>query len=184
MNKNFPLRLLYIRQQNGATVIRHIDCDILRTFSNADCFVKEIDLTPLLDLEESGQTKRLGDLQQQIIRDIKVFNPHYALGYNFTGIMPSGNCHVLERLNIPYIGLFYDNPLYFEESIQLCQNKELIYIFGIDKALFHPLRQRGFRNLHYFPIATSFHLKKPILQKGPLRIIQSYLLAVLNRTFV
>ena len=117
------LRILYIRQKNGAPIIEKIDDDILCALRQTNCTVAELDLSPLLTIQERGDTALLSTLQDKIIGSILGFTPHVAAGYNFTGIMPSGNGHVLEKLGIPYAGLLFDNPLYFDEQVERCKNK-------------------------------------------------------------
>ncbi len=153
------LRLLYIRQRNGAPIISAIDSDIINALENKMCRLKILGLTDLIRLQDENKWDKIKILQQKYINEIKQFMPDFAIGYNTTGIMQSGKDHVLEKLKIPYVGLFFDNPFYFKSDLDLCRNKEHIHIFGIDPYFFPMLNEIGFQNTHYFPIATALHHK-------------------------
>ncbi len=153
------LRLLYIRQRNGAPIIRDIDSDIINAFGKKMCRLNILDLTDLVRLQDEKKWGEIESLQQKYINEIKEFKPDFAIGYNTTGIMQSGKDHLLEKLKIPYVGLFFDNPFYFQPDLDLCCNKDRIHIFGIDPYFFPMLNKIGFQNTHYFPIATSLHHK-------------------------
>jgi hypothetical protein len=159
--KKLP-RLLLFRNDHSAPIINNISTDIYSALINLGVDVLQIDLAPLHQASLQEDFKKLSTIRTTILNKIKVFQPDQALGYNAFGIFPSGDSHLLEKLGIPYNGLFFDNPFYSKTIINNCPNKDMVRIFTLDQILIPLLKEAGFKNTHYFPIATSaqrFHAK-------------------------
>lgn len=175
------IKILYIHDRSGNQVICHIDQALRDALAAQGCEIVAFGLDPLREAQERGENALLGALQNEFQRLVKSFAPHFAMGYNFTGVIPSADgAHVLERLGVPYFGMFYDNPLYFEDCVRHCRDKDMVCVFGIDPEFFAPLRELGFKHLRYLPIGTAAtppaqpgKLSTPLLFVGGVKPVES-----------
>lgn len=154
--KKLP-RIIFFRNDSAAPVIGSINRNISAALRHARCPVFDIDISPMVSASRRKDWESLKEIQQNVMDQIAHFCPDAALGYNTAGIFPNGDSHILEKKNIPYYGLFFDNPFYFMNILKTCKNKSLTKILTLDKHFIDPLKQDGFSETYYFPIATSMH---------------------------
>ncbi|MCM8529345.1 MAG: DUF3880 domain-containing protein, partial [Lentisphaeraceae bacterium] len=154
--KKFP-RIILFRNDAYAPVIGAINKNISAALKHAGCPVLDIDINPMVVASAEKDWNRLKNIQLQTMDLIDHFSPDAALGYNDDGIFPNGESHILEKKGIPYYGLFFDNPFFFSKSLDSCKDKSLTRILTLDKYFIEPLKQNGFSETYYFPIATSMH---------------------------
>ena len=148
-------RILFFRNDKAAPIIKSINQNISAALKHAGCPLLEINLIPMINASKEKDWQKLTIIQQDLRDQIDHFNPDQALGYNDTGIFPNGDSHMLEQMSIPFNGLFFDNPFYFMHNLKFCKNKQLVRIFTLDEYYIPPLKEGGFINTHYMPIATS-----------------------------
>ena len=154
--KKLP-RIVFFRNDGSAPIIEALNKNISAALKHSDCPVLDIDIGPMVKASKEKNWQGLKEIQQKTMDQIDHFGPDQALGYNDVGIFPNGDSHVLEKRNIPYNGLFFDNPFYFMHNLKHCKNKEMVRLFTLDENFVAPLKEGGFINTHYFPIATSMH---------------------------
>ncbi|NQZ57584.1 MAG: glycosyltransferase [Lentisphaeraceae bacterium] len=147
-------RILMFYDSKAAPIIREINKDIIAALENIACPILTFDTSLLSE----GSLRDAGEVQQELLAQISLFKPTEALGYNASGILLSGESHLLEKLGIHYTALFFDNPFYSYKSLSHCQNRDLVRILTLDRYYVEPLKKSGFANTHYFPIASSAHL--------------------------
>lgn len=154
--KSLP-RILFFRNDKSAPIIASINQNISAALKHANCPILEVDLTEMVNASSQNDWTKLKSIQQNLRDQIDHFQAEHALGYNATGIFPNGDSHMLEQIGIPYTGLFFDNPFYFMDSLKFCKNKAMLNILTLDEFYINPLKEGGFSNTHYLPIATSLH---------------------------
>ena len=154
--KSLP-RILFFRNDKTAPIISAINRNISAALKNTACPLLEIDIIPMIKASKAKDWEKVISIQRELRDRIDHFKPDQALGYNDTGIFQVGDSHMLEQMGIPYNGLFFDNPLYFMHNLKHCQNKDLIRIFTLDEFFIAPLKEGGFHETYYMPIATSIH---------------------------
>ncbi|MCM8533210.1 MAG: glycosyltransferase, partial [Lentisphaeraceae bacterium] len=148
-------RIVHFQRCLSAPIIKEISHDISAALRSLNVDVLDIDLSNLQSALETNQQHIADELKADILKKINAFKPDQAIGYNNFGILPSGDSHLLEKMGIPYNGLFFDNPFYCEALLTNCKNKDLVKIFTLDQDLIGLLKSAGFKNTYYFPIATS-----------------------------
>ena len=156
-------RLIHFRYDYSAPIIKHISQDISNALGNLGIDSLDIDLSELHQANHLKNDSAIAEARKSIMKKIKQFKPDQAVGYNAFGIFPSGESHLLEKLDIPYNGLFFDNPFYSKSILKNTPNKEMVRIFTLDRELIPLLKSCGFNSSHYLPIATSaqrFSMKK------------------------
>ena len=154
--KKLP-RIVLFRNDPAAPVISAINKNISAALKHAGCPVLDIDINPMVIASAEKDWNRLKAVQIKTMGSIDHFSPDVALGYNDVGIFPNGDSHILEKRGIPYYGLFFDNPFFFMDSLNSCKDKSMTRILTLDKYFIEPLKQDGFSETYYFPIATSMH---------------------------
>ena len=148
-------RIVHFQRYISAPIIKEISNDISAALRSLSVDVLDIDLSNLQSALDTNQGHIADEIKADILKKINAFKPDQAIGYNNFGILPSGDSHLLEKMGIPYNGLFFDNPFYCESLLTHCRNKDLVKIFTLDKDLLSLLKSAGFKNSYYFPIATS-----------------------------
>lgn len=107
------------------------------------------------------------DFVRQLLEEIISFKPDALLTLNHLGIDREGVlADLLDRLELPFISWFLDNPhliLYSYTGL----NSPFLHIFTWDKDNIPSLKARGFSNVYYLPLGTDserFHPKNKIYQ--------------------
>ena len=154
--KKIP-RIIFFRNDSAAPIIKQLNRNISAALKHAGCPVFDASIDSMVKASQEKDWKLLKEIQQNLMDGIHHFKPDQAVGYNDVGIFPNGDGHILEKMNIPFNGLFFDNPFYFWNNLKFCKRKELVRIFTLDRYFVEPLRQGGFNDTYYFPIATSMH---------------------------
>lgn len=115
------------------------------------------------------------DEKIQFVRDVKEqlleFKPHFALGYDSAIIFPlppsdpdSQKGHFFEALAIPYVSLFYDNPLFnvYVNDIQPYLHSRFFTIFIWDKFYKSEFERRFEVKTFYLPLAANPDIFRPL----------------------
>lgn len=102
-----------------------------------------------------------------IRRELQHFDPHFAVGYNasvFIALHPEGRArHFFEDLGIPYVSLFYDNPMLpqYQKAIYT-PDSPLYIIFIWDRHYQRLFQEKHRRDAHYLPLAANTDIFKPL----------------------
>lgn len=106
-----------------------------------------------------------GQLGTEFIRTVKEFAPDLAVFYGTQGIINIDGYapHLFESLGIPFMSLFYDNPLlYFQELdkslFASLLSSENYSVSVSDRIYIDRLRAIGFRRICFLPLATEEEL--------------------------
>lgn len=103
------------------------------------------------------------ELAKVMYKAVKDFRPHFAVFYATLGcvsLATDNNNHLLEKMGIPYVSLFYDNPfIYFQHLdsgiLESMKNSSIYMAFSSDTFYLDALKKFGFSNLGYLPLATD-----------------------------
>ncbi|WP_462325511.1 CgeB family protein [Desulfoplanes sp.] len=94
---------------------------------------------------------------EEILQAVVSFHPDFILTINHLGVDREGVLTgLLEKMDIPLASWFVDNPhliLYRYQDL----SSPLTTIFTWDADNLPTLERRGFRNVHYLPLATDVH---------------------------
>lgn len=141
--------------------------DIASAFEKLGHTVFPIDLRTFEQLETNEQKLQFF---LDIREELRHFEPHFAVGYNasvFISLRPDQrSCHFFESLNIPYISLFFDNPMLpqYQRAIYT-PNSPLYVIFIWDRYYAELFSQKYRRAAHYLPLAANTDIFRPLPAK-------------------
>ncbi|WP_147821984.1 CgeB family protein [Salidesulfovibrio onnuriiensis] len=131
-------------------------------FLRADYFLSNEIETALGKLEIPFQALPVGtggaagnDYVESLLESILQFKPDFALTVNHFGLDREGKITgLLERMGLPLASWFVDNPhliLYRYQGLDAAN----VALFSFDAFKLDILRDRGFRHVHYLPLATD-----------------------------
>lgn len=108
-----------------------------------------------LHLQLANDSMGTNEFIKELLKNIATFKPDAVLTLNHSGIDREGVLtHLLERMEIPLISWFVDNPhLVLYEYSGL--NSPWLHIFTWDKDNIPSLKEKGFENVHYLPLGTD-----------------------------
>jgi len=113
-----------------------------------------------------------GNLKYEFRQEIKHHQPDYIFMLDAIGLMHEE----LVSTGIPYVSWFFDNPFNWLKSEHISEN---YYIFIWDKTYVQELKDMGFRNVHYMPLAANpdifFHQQSDSIPKCDLSFAGSSL---------
>jgi len=132
--------------------------DYISAFIKQGYDVFTLDIRPFFTL--SDQEDKFQFLKR-IEKDVKLFSPHFAVGYNIDTCIflpkPEGEIHLFENLKIPYISLFYDNPMTpgFSTLMSPVVNSDLYTVFIWDHYYLDQFMQKYGKKAHFLPLASN-----------------------------
>lgn len=108
-----------------------------------------------------GQERGSQDFIETLLRTVIDFRPDFILTVNHFGMDREGKlAGLLEELNLPLASWFVDNPhLILHEYAH--PGTENTVIFTYDAGNLNLMREKGFANTHYLPLATDPNRFKP-----------------------
>jgi spore maturation protein CgeB len=103
------------------------------------------------------------------------FQPEIALFYALPkgeGFFGEDGRYFFERMDIPYVSLFYDNPfLYFQQlgqsGVRQLRDSSRYCIFCSDKIYVEELKKKGFPRTEYLPLAADAQMFSPATGQEP-----------------
>ena len=103
------------------------------------------------------------------------FQPDIALFYALPrgeGFFGEDGRYFFERLNFPYVSLFYDNPfMYLQEfgrsAVRRLSGACRYWIFSSDKVYIDELKAQGFSRVEYLPLAADTQAFSPAAGADP-----------------
>jgi len=114
-------------------------------------------------VESLGRT----DFVEGLLRRVLEFRPDFVLTVNHFGLDSEGRlAELLERLGLPLASWFVDNPHLILSRYQGVV-RPLTALFTWDADNVQSLRELGFGNVHYLPLATDAARFRPGLPAGP-----------------
>lgn len=127
-------------------------------FKNLGHEILILDLRPFFRLSSQDERlKYLVNLKEQV----QFFSPDFALGYNIDTFifLPSstGGIHLFEDLKIPYISLFYDNPMIpgIRALVGSMLDSDLYTVFIWDRYYLKQFSQKYNKDAYYLPLASD-----------------------------
>ena len=116
-----------------------------------------LDLRIFFNLKTNGEKITfLYDTRKKVV----AFSPHFAMGYNIDTFiyMPDKDetNHLFQGLKIPYISLFYDNPMNPAlKNLISTMNSDLYTVFIWDHYCIERFADKYGKKAHYLPLATN-----------------------------
>jgi len=96
---------------------------------------------------------------EDLIAEIKRFNPELALFYGVYGIIPvetpQGKTTLFDILKIPYVSLFFDDPFISFPIYSQYRDSPFYHITVFDRVYLDRLLSLGFKKVHHLPIGVD-----------------------------
>ena len=142
----------------------NIMLDIASAFEHLGHPTFIIDLREFERLESSEEK---WNFFSKIKKELPHFDPHFAIGYNASVfIAPSPahrDRHFFEEQKIPYISLFFDNPMLPQYQQAIYTPRSSRYVIFIWDQYYRELFQKIHkRDAHYLPLAANTDVFKPL----------------------
>lgn len=112
-------------------------------------------------LDLSGGFETDGAYAEELLTMVAEFRPDFLLTVNHFGVDEGGGLfELLERLRLPLASWFVDAPFL---TLSLFENARTDWcsLFSFDRDNVAPLRDAGFPNVHWLPLATDPHVFSP-----------------------
>jgi len=109
-----------------------------------------------VDGQEDGGARECGEnFVKRLLTKITSFKPHFIFTVNHLGFDKEGKLtELLTQLQIPVLCWYVDSPSYILENHER-NLSPLLYIFVWEKHYVEKLKNLGFRNVYYLPLATD-----------------------------
>jgi spore maturation protein CgeB len=99
--------------------------------------------------------KKGSEYVEIIKREIRNFRPDFFFTIDHIGVIPS----LFNKVKLPYLSWFIDNPFYF---LKRKDPSPYCFLFIWDKAYVQPIKEWGFKNVFYLPQASNPRIFKKI----------------------
>jgi spore maturation protein CgeB len=134
--------------------IFYINSGYIGIYSHFDLWIKEINSEQfeIIDIPIS--------INQQIFKNmLQTSSPIFVL-IMIGNKTPNHILKVIKETNIPLVVWFTEDPFYTDVSLEVLPYAD--YILSIDQSSCEFYRKLGYKNIHYFPLASNDRIFKPL----------------------